>query len=299
MKKVVSLTLCLLGAGMLFFSSCSSDSSNPTPQNPTINFLGGNGYVSTDVTVAAGSALKFGITSASNTSSGAKLTNFKITRVFNNTPMVVLDSTINVTYYNVDISTAASQSAGQEKFIFRITDKDGKYAEISVTVTTTPSAGPINSWTQRILGAQSNITGSSFASVNGNVYTLADAKANAALIDWLYFYGATNLATLACPADPDAQTVFNNATNGIQTWTVKNLTLFKKVTDQIVWTDITDDSIIVEQTASGVDQTKIPNLAQGDILAFISQSGKKGMIRVVAITTGSDGTMTIDVKVQQ
>lgn len=299
MKNFVKITLCLIGIGMLFITSCTKDSSNPEPQLPTIQFIGGTGYTSTDVTVTAGSPLKFGINAFSNTSTNTKLVNFTITRVFNNIPSVVLDSTINTNTYSVTLNTSASSVAGAENIIFKITDKNNNSASVNVIITTTPGAGPITTWTQKIIGAQANITGSSFASTNGNIYTLANAKTNSVLIDWVYFYGASNLATLACPADPDAQSIFNNATNGIQTWTTKNLTLFKKVTSGIVWSDITDDSVIVTETASGVDKTKMSQLATGDILAFIAASGKKGLIKVDAIAPNSDGTITVSVKVQQ
>jgi len=289
----------LIGAGLLFLSSCSSDTTTPTSQLPTIQFVAGTGLITGDVTLAAGAEIKVRVDAFSNTSSNAKLVDFKITRVFNNLPSVVLDSTINVTSFTIGIQTTAYPTPGVEKFIFEITDKDNQSASISFNVTTTSTAGPIHAWSQKILGAQANTTGSSFASSNGTVYTLADAKTNSSLIDWLYFYGATNLACLASPADPDAQSVYNNATNGIQTWAVKNPTLFKKITDDIVWSDIIDDSIILTETATGVDQTKIPQLVVGDILGFITAAGKHGLIRVEAITTGNDGTMTISVKVQQ
>ena len=67
----------------------------------------------------------------------------------------------------------------------------------------------------------------------------------------------------------------------------------------IDWSSITNDGIIVSQTATGVTNTRIINLAAGDILAFITATGKKGMIKVESISGTSDGTITIDVKVQQ
>ncbi len=299
MKKISLLMFSVLACGLLFLSSCSSDSSTPQAQLPSIQFVGGTGYTSGDVTVATGASLKIGIIALSNSTSNAKLVNFTITSVSNNVPHVLLDSTINTNSYTVDIKYTASVTAGQENLIFKVTDKDGQANQVSLVVTTTATAGPINSWSQKILGAQSNTTGSSFASSNGTVYTLDQAKINSNLIDWVYFYGATNLACLASPADPDAQSVFNSDVNGISTWAVKNNTVFKKVTDNIVWSNVTDDSIILAETATGVDQTKIPQLAVGDILAFITVAGKSGLIRVEAIETGSSGTMTISVKVQQ
>jgi hypothetical protein len=149
------------------------------------------------------------------------------------------------------------------------------------------------------MGAQTNNVGSSFASSNGTVYNLATAKANSALIDWVYFYGASNLATICAPSDTDAAAVFNDPTNGVGTWSVRNATLFKEVTDAINWAGITNDSVIVVQNQSGVTLSKINNLSVGKFLAFKTAAGKKGMIQVMALTPDATGTVTIDVKVQQ
>ena len=151
----------------------------------------------------------------------------------------------------------------------------------------------------KILGAQGSSTGSSFASIDGTVYKIADAKANAAKIDWLYFYGATNLATLASPNDAAAASVFNDPTNGLATWSVRNNTLFKKVTGPVDWNGIVNDSLIMIETASGVTNSKINSLVVNNYLSFITASGKKGMIKVEAINGNDSGTITISVKVQQ
>jgi hypothetical protein len=299
MKKMHYLLGVVLISSISFLNSCSKSSDEtPVDQTPSINFVGGSGFVSSDVTLTVNESFKVGITAFSNTNSAAKLTLFTITRVFNNTPSSQ-DTTISTTSFNINVLAHANSQVGQEKWLFKITDKNGYSKEISFTITTTAASGPINTFSMKILGAQGSTTGSSFASIDGTVYKLADAKTNASKIDWLYFYGATNLATLAAPDDADAATVFNDPTNGLPTWSVKNNTLFKKVTDVVDWNSITDDAVIVAQTASGVTNTKINNLAANDILAFISASGKKGMIKVESISPNSDGTITISVKVQQ
>jgi len=299
MKKRLSIVFGLLAAGMLMFTSCSDDSSEPGDINPSMNFVGGTGYTSADVTLTTGTAFTVGINASSSTESNAKLTNFKITRVFNNKPEVVLDSTFNKDQFSIDWDFNANPEVGTENFIFLITDKDGKTKQLNFVVTTQAAAGPINAFSMKILGAQGSTTGSSFASIDGSVYSLADAKANAAKIDWLYFNVTSIHATLAAPDDAAAATVFTNDLNGLQEWAVKNPTRFKKVTDAIDWDNINDDAVIVAQTASGVTLTKVDNLAASDVLAFVTATGKKGLIKVNSISGTSAGTITISVKVQQ
>jgi hypothetical protein len=63
---------------------------------------------------------------------------------------------------------------------------------------------------------------------------------------------------------------------------------------------ITDDAVIVAQTASGVTATRITNLVAGKLIAFITEGGKKGILKVDLISPADKtGTMTLSVKVQQ
>jgi hypothetical protein len=285
---------------VLLFNSCSkSDDTTPVDQTPTINFVGGPGYVSADATLEAGAPFSVGINAFANSSTSSKLVELTVTRVFNNVPVVEADTTFSSSNLHLIIHATANGEIGQEKWYYKVTDKNNQSKEISFTITTVATAGPINTFSMKILGAQGSTTGSSFASIDGTVYTLANAKANAAKIDWLYFYGATNHSTIASPNDTDAASVFNDPTNGLATWTIKNNTLFKKVTDAITWDAITDDQVIVAETATGVTNTKINSLAPNDILSFITAAGKKGMMKVESISGTTVGTITISVKVQQ
>lgn len=301
MKKQLFFIALILLAGMTMLTSCSKDEdTTPTDQTPTLNFVAKTGFITGDASMIVGSEFKVSLAGFANGSSGSKINILKVTRVFQNTPTVVLDSTdLSLSSLNIDLTYNANANVGQEKWYFRITDKAGQYKEISLTITTTSAAGPISTFSTKILGAQNAAAGSSFASIDGSVYSLAEAKANQTKVDWMYYYGATDLATLAAPDDAHAATIFTNATNGLQTWTTKNGTRFKLVTDAITWDNITDDAVIVQQTASGVTETRITNLAAGKYLAFIAASGKKGLIKVENLTTGDNGSITISVKVQQ
>ncbi len=300
MKKIVLLLIgTILIAGSFVFTSCSKSESSVLDQPPTINFVAKQGYVSGDVTLTIGDMFKVNVTAFPNAVSGSKLARLVITRVTLNTPFTVKDTSFSLTSLNLDLTAFAQNVVGQEKWIFKITDKANQSAEASFTITTIATAGPINSFSMKILGAQGSATGSSFASIDGTVYILSDAKANQSKIDWLYYYGASDLATIAAPDDAHAATVFTNATYGLQTWTTKNATRFKLVTTAISWDNITDDEVIVAQTASGVTNSRITSLTAGQYLSFIAASGKKGMIKVESITTGDTGDITISVKVQQ
>ncbi len=297
MKKLVYLFAFLMVSGLLFMTSCSDEEEGDL--KPTINFKGGAGYVSEDVTLDTEQDFTLGITAASNSSSGANLSLLELTRVYNNATWFSWDTAINVSYYSIDITLTSLNVEGTEKISLKITDKDGQTNEIALNITTESAAGPITAFDQKILGSYQSSTGSSFASVDGTIYSLAEAKANQSKVDWMYFYGASDLATIASPNDSHAALVFNNATNGLQTWTTKNNTLFRKVSTVIDWNAITDDTIIMSEAATEPDQTRIATLAVGNVLLFKTVTGKYGMIKVNNIAVGADGTIDISVKVQQ
>lgn len=298
MKKLSFLFILLALTGVLF-TSCSKDEDDPQDLKPGINFKGGTGYVSQDVTLTAGEEFKVGINANANSNSSAKLNKFVVTRTFNNIPFTVLDSTLNTSNFTIDIIAFANPNAGTERWSFKITDKDGEVNEISFNITTTAPAGNILTYSTKVLGSYQNTTGSSFASVDGTVYTLEQAKIHADVIDWLYFYGATNLATLAAPDDTDAGDVFNTGPNALSTWSVRNDTRFKETSLTAAdFNSITTDTPIIA-IANGASLSKANNLVVGDVIAFVTSTGKMGLVKVDAIVPGADGTMTISVKVQE
>lgn len=300
MKKIAFMMFGLFAAGMLSFTSCTEDTPTPGDIHPTMNFTGSTGYVSGDVTLATSTQFLVGINAFASTESNSPLAKLKVTRILSNKPEVFIDSTLgNVANFQMDISITSNAQAGEENFIFTLTDKAGETRELSFTVTTTAGAGPINTFTMKIMGAQGSTTGSSFASIDGTVYNGPDAKTNAVKVDWLYFYGATNMATLAAPDDPDAATIFTNATYGLQTWSVLNATRFKKITTPVDFDAITDDAEIIALTDTDVTLTKANNLDVDDVIGFVTVTGKRGLILVEAITGTNAGEITISVKVQQ
>ncbi len=300
MKKLNYLLAFVLITSVSIITSCSKDSTN-TDVLPTISFTGGTGYTSADATLAAGADIKVGISAFSNSSTKTKLNHFKVVRTFNNVPFTALDSTLTATdAFNITLSSYAYPEAGTERWTFTITDKDGQSAEIAFNITTTAASGPISSYTSTILGSYANPTlGSSFASADGTVYLLADAKTNSAKIDWMYYYGATNFATLASPGDATVTQVFAGS-NGPASWSVRNDTKFAKVSlpTGTTWDAITNDAAIIA-LASGISDTKETALTVGQILAFKTAAGKMGLIRIDAISGTTDGTITYAAKVQQ
>lgn len=298
MKKILYLAGMMLFSTALFFTACTTDEDEPDLP-PGISFVSGSGFLTDDATLTVGEEFKVKVLCEANATSGSKIASLKITRISNN--QVLWDTTLsyNDATFTLEATFNALPDPAVERIDFKATDKDGQSASIDIQITTEEAAGgPIDSFTMKVLGSYQSATGSSFASINGNVYTLAQAFNNQAIIDLLYWYGASTLATIGAPDDDKANEVYTGV-NGLPNWTVKNATRFKTTTLTATDFDAVTDATPCIDNATGADQTRIGNLAVGNVFAFIAVTGKHGLIKVVAINAGAAGDITIDVKVEK
>ena len=296
MKKINSLLLLSAIAGTVFFASCTKDET--TASTATVAYS-----TPTDgkATVAADSIVGVAFT----VTSPEELKSFSATVAYDGAAAVAFgtDSTIaknTKTFSFVGVLKARSV-AGTEVYTYTFTDTKGATTKAVVTLTVTAAAEKVVTYTAKLLGGQSAAAGSFFNSSEGLVYSQADAKTNAGKVDILYFYGATNMATIASPDDADAGTIYNNSSTGLQTWSTRNATKFKTSTVTAAQFDAitaTNDAVIIAAAAGAAD-TKSNKLASGSVFAFVTASGKKGLIKVTAVTGTQDGNITIDVKVQK
>jgi hypothetical protein len=295
MKKLSFLTVLILMAFIGFFSGCENTTEKV---GPTLEFFGGN-YIDENVTVEPGGVLAF---SWLATKGDGNLASFTIER-----DGVTLagypDEDIPNDNYQATVQLEAPQNEGAYVYKFTVTDKNDLTASKSFTITVEKTGGPIHTWTAT-LGAHQSSTGSSFASITGEVYQMDDAKANSTLIDFLYYYGANNRATLAAPDDATAATVFNNASNGLNTWSTKNSTRFKTTSLTAGEFDAITDDLLITSNATGAADSYEKTLAIGNVIAFVTDADKSGgakmgLIKIVSITGEATGTMQISAKVQE
>jgi hypothetical protein len=298
MKKTLVFFLSVILTGSVFISSCKKSSSDPVVNNPELILKNTSGYISSNQSVPLSSPLLFGVTAKGG---DWFLTRFLVTRTFRTKVNIVKDSVVNTPSLNFDILASSLPIAENETWIFKVFTSRGDSLAVSIVITTLnpPPAGPIFTWSAKVVGAQISTSGHFLASSSGTVYSIVDAKINAALIDIVYFWDPADNAIIAGPGDASAQTAYNDPTDGISTWPVKNSTLFKKVTDNIDWPKITNDSMLVVQNQSGVTLSRISQIASTEFYAFTTAGGKKGMIQIRALSPEATGTVTLDVKVQQ
>jgi hypothetical protein len=295
MKKLRFFTLLILIAFAGFFSGCDNLTQD---EAPLLDFFGGV-YIDADATVEPGGVLKF---SWLATKGSSNLASFTIERD-GITLAGYPDEAIPNDNYKDSVNLEAPLNVGDYVYSFTVTDKNDLTANKSFTITVEQTGGPIKSWTAT-LGAHQAAAGSSFASITGDVYQMDDAKTNSTLIDFLYFYGAINHATIAAPDDATAATVFNNVNNGLSTWSTKNSTRFKTTSLTAENFDAIADDLLLVSNATGASDSYKNELAVGDVIAFVTDAdktggAKMGLIKIVSITPEANGSMQIAVKVQE
>ncbi|MEZ5082167.1 MAG: hypothetical protein R2750_01745 [Bacteroidales bacterium] len=314
MKKL-SYLLGLIAITGLIFTSCTKDEDDPLP--PSLSFLGGiepgTGWdrVDGDITLEAGEPFVFGFTATSQ--SDKNLSRILVIRDYENvSENTVLDSTISATSFTIDIETVAfPNNPGTEIFTVTATDKNGLSTSISFTITTVAADPGISVYTNISLGSYTSTTNSSFASITGETFSLAQAQDDAvqAKIDWVYFHGATYGHTLMSPTNENLYDIYPE----IENWVNKKTTLFGKTTleeadynlinnKNVLILTIQNDGVSITQDFYSETISNPGGFEVGDILAFETHEGNRGLIIIREVNAGStngNSTIKYDLKVEK
>ncbi|MEI8048773.1 MAG: hypothetical protein WCI92_15430 [Bacteroidota bacterium] len=293
MKKLISILSLVIILASFFVAGCSK---NEDPIPPTITFKQDAGYVSANTTANYGDTLNFGITAKSNgTDNLAKF------QIFANGQQM-LDSTINTTTFALDVTTVKT-ILDKEVWKFVTTDIAGNSKTDSIVITGT--FGEILTYSSKTLGAQSNTTEKGFISYSNSTttqYTQDEAFNHQADIDMFCFYENTatsvNMMTLAAPGS-NIKGIFTGATS-VELYTVKNITFYVKTTLTAAQFDAVANDAVIRASFDPTKQFKKAKLlTAGDVYSFKLQSGKYGLLKVIAVAGAEAGTLQIAVKIQK
>lgn len=285
MKKPGIFLFAMMASAAIFLSSCQKDEVlNP---EPSINFKGGSSYTSADATITAGESITVGINASQNSETKAKLKTFTIVLTTNNSPTTLINETLesaNEMNYSQDF-VITFPNVGEVSLAARITDADGQYAEVSFKVTVNQAGVAVKKKANVEFGSYNDAIGSFYATTNETVYTISGAANNQALIDVIFFKGATNGNTLAAPDDADAATIdeFN-----LDTWTTKNQTRFITTTMTAAEFDAIGSLYSFPEFVDANAGSKANNLADGKVVYFKTKAGKRGYAKVVDLYTKGD-----------
>lgn len=304
MKKLNVLFLLLAGfIGISALTSC-----DPEPQTdvlPSMIFSTDGAAIANSTTVDTLAPLLFKISANENPNTKKNLQTLRVQSFKNNAPVKDTLVTINddsfLGSFNFNADTSFSVA---EKFIFTLIDREGEKAIKEIIITTKdapvvvdPTGDPINSYSAKLLGGQSNPNeGSFFDAHTGTVLNTAGAITASATIDFIFAYGTMNQYYIGAPSDADIQTSHGTIA---ATWSTLNTTTFSPSSMTVADFDaMIDDRDF--PTSTGVE-TKINMLGAGDVFSFLTVDGKFGMVKVNSVdgTVAGNRAIDIDVKVQQ
>lgn len=308
MNKLKSLFLLgLVAISSATFVSCEKNNNDdPSTPKPSVAMVK---PASTETSVVQGGTVDVQVLAAA---ADAKLKTFKVQFSTGGGPFAdygdafnggTNDTTLNEDNYTYYRTLPTLEGTGTITYKFIAIDKDGNEGSttLKINVTATPGSD-INAYSAKLMGGQSNTTYGSFMDANtGVVYKIANAKANAAVVDLVYYYGATNLATFAAPDDADAMSVYGSGASALSTWSVRNATKFEATTlTEATFNGIDNDLTLT--TAYGLTNpanSEVNNVEAGDVLRFLTVDGKKGFVLVKSLSVGGSGSVNIDVKIEK
>ena len=196
---------------------------------------------------------------------------------------------------------------GELRILIEAKDRDGNgdIKEVKINVESL-----VNIYSAVLLGNDKSTTGSFYSTSTDEVFTVSEAITNSELVDFVFFYGSKFSASIAAPSD-DAAAEFNvyklDAVdeNGAPLWTTKNATKLQQITSL---TEETFDAIsntdeaLIDATENSEDWiTRAGGLTEGNIVAFVTAKGKKGLFKVTNVegAYGQESKITLEVKVQK
>lgn len=281
-KNLLILFMAVIGMAATM-TSCEKDDVILDPK-PTINFKGGGNYVSSDVTVTEGENFTVGVNAAANVETNAKLKSFTIVFTSNNVPTTLIDEQLEKAQennYSKDFQITLN-GVGEGILKAKITDEKGEYAEVSFKVTVKQAGVEVKKKTNVEFGSFNDAIGSFYGTSNETVYTISQAFQNQALVDIIFFDGATNHNTLAAPDDAEANSIndFN-----LVNWTKKNKTRFILTTMTAAEFDAIGEIYQFPEFVEANASTKANNLAAGNVVYFKTEAGKHGYAKIVDLYT--------------
>lgn len=265
-------------------------------EGPIIQLIAGKNLISSDTIIAPGQLMQFKV---SANKGNYNITNFVIL-VNGDSSQVYYDTGMNVVSFSWKGSFAKSFDA-DEVWEFIARDRYSRSDVVSILIQNDSSAGlgPINTYTNIQLGAQSNQNdGGYFSLADQSVYLIDEAFEHQESIDMIYYYGEDS-QTIASPGANIEDGIFPPEYNP-SNWTYRNTTRYIKTNlSPDEFNQIQNDSILLVSYTEGDGKRKAKKLISNDVYSFKTQDSKYGMFLITEISGGESGTIKIDIKIQE
>jgi hypothetical protein len=301
MKKIFEKVIIVSSLlGLIFFYGCSEDevieevaasidiSLSATTSNGTTLVDGGN------VTAADSFSIVISITAEAGFNT-LNISGGVASSTINRNDLGIVSGTTDA---KVTLTVSTSSSLGDGSIDFEAVDEEVNTATASFSFVVISPAAKIQTAVMLYapLGDSSSQTFYSIA--NNQTYSLGDVLSTSdpvsASIDFGYYYGSTDNAALASPAE---YTIYDLSAWGSQNATTLAVTTITSA-EYFEMVTVSD----LETAIASVDVTDangtVTNLSANDILMFKTVDNVQGLIHVSAITgtDGSDGMIELEMK---
>ncbi len=302
MKQSSLFLLIILLAIPSLFPGCKKDK-NASP--PSISLKTGPPYTADGSVVAVGRPIVFGITV---TSGDASLTNLVIRKIMpDQATKVVFDTGMNTNV--LDIKKVFYQSVEEEaQWMVQVMDKNRQFATAALTIYKDPNSswGGIFEYPSITMGFQGNtLFGQFLDPLTGKTWFADSATINQTNVHVItYYYVDENLPS---PTFSSAGELGGGVTDYfpmISQWTTKyytkwDISVDSDPVDPVAYENCHNDSLLSLAYDDVWGKRKFKWADAGDIIPFLTATGKKGLIRVVSADHDPAGKITFSLKIQQ
>lgn len=263
---------------------------------PLIQLISGNNLISTDTIISPGQLMQFEVSASKG---NYNITNFVIL-VNGDSSQVYYDTGMNVASFTWNGAFAKSFT-DNEVWEFVARDRYSRSDMVSILIQNDSSSGlgPINSYTNVELGAQSNENIGGCLSLSDQfVYFIAEAYNHQETIDIIYYYGEDN-ETIGSPGANIEDGIFPDEYNP-DNWQYQNTTRYIKTSlSPDEFNLIQNDSLLLVSYIEGEGKRKAKELVTNDVYSFKTQDTKYGMFLVTEVLGTDAGSVIIDIKIQE
>jgi hypothetical protein len=289
----------------LIFAIVHCNKEETMDQLPFVILKQGDEFTTEGARIPVGGQMKFGISAVGG---GSAITNFRVKRILALESITELDKGLFIAEGGIDTTLVYIKGeAEQETWNFFIMNENRDTAFVSLTIYLGEGSayGEILHFPSITLGYPANGQYQHFLDLNsGTAYQESDVAGHEQEIDLAAFYylsSGKSSPTLTCPAYPSAMTYYPIFGD----WTVKNSTLYDyKTSDNDLvspaqFDAAENDSLLVAaylpQNVSGLCKF----CYTGKVIPFKTSGGKYGMVKVIRADEQENGSMEIEVKIQQ
>ncbi len=256
---------------------------------PTIEFITGVDYTSADKSVLESTDVLVGIHSLWNDIDAIKNITVYKNDIVADGPIDIPQNSYND--YSMDYHIIKGTHP-TEVWKFEVTDAKGQKSSVSINLALIV---PVTFNQTVTIGAQECTTDNSYYSLSTNLtYNAADASNNQGLIDFIGAYDATNFTHITSPGATIATLPIPYPTD-MANWTIFNNTMFSTT---LLSASQFEAITTVDQIKSQYldPKKKAKDITVDYSYTFLTNGGKYGIFKVISITPGVTGKMTIKIK---